>query len=183
MSSHAQRISDHSVISAALARQSDLQLRELVSRCERGRVGIGGLTHTIEVSGKPVFVKLVAVTDVERAAGPECTGNLFVLPTWYQYGVGEGSTGFNVWREVTAQQSSSAWVRNGDSDNFPLLYHWRELPRRNLGESAIDPDSIERAVRFWGNLKQSRHGYGRLPRHVLWSRCFWSMLRSRLALG
>lgn len=150
MSSHAQRLRTHAVVSEALAAQSDLELTELVSRRDRQRVGIGGSTHVIQVAGKPVFVKLVRVTDLERAAGSECTGNLFGLPTWYQYGVGEGSAGFNAWREVAAHQWTSGWARNGQCDNFPLLYHWRELPRHDLGEAASDRAGIDRAVRFWG---------------------------------
>jgi hypothetical protein len=69
---------------------------------------MGGSTHTIDVAGKPVLVKLLRVTDLERA-GPESTRNVFGLPTSDHYGVGEGSTGFSVWREVAAHQSASDW--------------------------------------------------------------------------
>lgn len=138
------------MVSAALDALSDLQLTELVRAGRGGRVGVGGSTLTIEVAGQHVFVKLIPVTALEHAAGPGCTQNLFGLPTWYQYGVGEGSTGFSVWREVAAHQSASDWVRHEECDNFPLLYHWREIPHEQVGGMGIDPDGIDRAVRFWG---------------------------------
>lgn len=66
----------------------------------------------IAPAGEAVFVKLVRLTDVERAAGSDCTQNLFALPTWYQYGVGEGSAGFNALREVGAHQTVTGWICN-----------------------------------------------------------------------
>ncbi len=127
---------------------SDSELIALLAKPVPQNVGIGGRTHVLRLAGKPVFVKLVRVTDLERDAGPECTANLFDLPTWYQYGVGEGSTGFNAWREVAAHRAVSDWVVDGKCANFPLLYHWRELPQQR---SLVDTADIARAVRFWGN--------------------------------
>ncbi|MGI8679099.1 MAG: hypothetical protein ACR2LX_10505 [Jatrophihabitans sp.] len=96
-------------------------------------------------------MKLVRITELERAAGSGCTANLFDLPTWYQYGVGEGSAGFNAWREVATHQSASDWVLNRACANFPLLYHWRELPQPMSSEAATYTADTDRAVQFWGN--------------------------------
>jgi hypothetical protein len=150
MSPHRDRVATHAVVSAALADLSDVELIELVGRRDHHSVGIGGSTRAIRVADTPVFVKLVRLTDLERVAGSDCTENLFALPTYYQYGVGEGSTGFNAWREVAAQEMASGWARDRECDNFPLLYHWRVLPQQILSETAADAFGIDHAVRFWG---------------------------------
>jgi hypothetical protein len=125
---------------------SDVELADVLRHAGSGYEGIGGSKLSIRVGGTPVFVKLIRLTDPERDAGPACTRNLFDLPTYYQYGV--GSTGFNVWREVAAHELASAWVLDGACPNFPLLYHWRVLPRRGPTTATAD---IDQAVRFWGN--------------------------------
>ena len=76
----------------------------------------------------PVFVKLVPVTELELEAGNRLsTTNLFRLPLYYQYGI--GSVGFGVWRELAAHTVASDWVLTGRHEQFPLLYHWRIIPR------------------------------------------------------
>ena len=40
-----------------------------------------------------------------------------------------GSVGFGAWRELAAHRLTSQWVQNGQHDQFPLLFHWRVLPR------------------------------------------------------
>jgi len=123
------RLSAHRTVVAELGSTSNAELISIIDRADDGRVSIGGATQSIRVADMTVFVKLVRLTDRELRAGPECTANLFDLPTWYQYGVGPGSTGFNAWREVAAHQIVSDWVLDGACSNFPLLYHWRVLPR------------------------------------------------------
>ena len=130
---------------------SNAELISIFDRADDGRVSIGGATQSIRVADTPVFVKLVRLTDRERRAGPECTANLFDLPTWYQYGVGPGSTGFNAWREVAAHQIVSGWVLDGACANFPLLYHWRVLPGLSPGSTATASTDPDDAVRFWGS--------------------------------
>ncbi len=105
------------------------------------------------MAGTPVFVKLVPVTDVERAAGSDCTANLFALPPWYQYGVGEGSAGFSVWRELSIHRWASDWVRDGECVNFPVLHHWRELPRQGLDSQPAGSPDIDCAIQFWGGSR------------------------------
>lgn len=127
---------------------TDSELVEMLGDSDRGRATIGGTTQTVQVAGTSVFAKLVQLTDREGDAGPGCTANLFDLPTWYQYGVGEGSTGFNAWREVATHKIVSDWALDGACVNFPLLYHWRELPHP---PPRAAPTDIHDAVRFWGS--------------------------------
>jgi hypothetical protein len=145
------RLAGHSPVEAMLSSMSDSELIATLSGRDHGKVGIGGATQLIRVADTSIFVKLVRLTDVELDAGSGCTANLFDLPMCYQYGVGEGSTGFNAWREVAVHQIASDWVLDGVCSNFPLLYHWRVLPRTAPGESAGLPADIDRAVHFWGD--------------------------------
>lgn len=131
-----------------LSAMSDVELADVLHHAESAHEGIGGSKLSIRVGGTQVFVKLIRLTDPERDAGPACTRNLFDLPTSYQYGVGAGSTGFNVWREVAAHEIARDWVLDGACPSFPLLYHWRVLPRRGTTPATAD---VDRAVRFWGN--------------------------------
>jgi hypothetical protein len=151
MSSFSDRRAGHGIVTAALQSMADSELVALLGQHLPESVGIGGRTRSISIAGKPVFVKLVRLTDLERDAGSNCTANLFDLPTWYQYGVGKGSTGFNAWREVAAHRAASDCVLNGKCANFPLLYHWRELPQSRSVEAAVDTTDIARAVGFWRN--------------------------------
>lgn len=78
----------------------------------------------MEVSGVPVFCKMVPLTDLESApTNYESTANLFQLPPYYQYGI--GSVGFGAWRELAAHAITSRWVIQGEHEQFPLMYHWR----------------------------------------------------------
>ena len=129
----------------------DTELVDLLGQHGSESVSIGGRTRSVTIAGQPVFVKLVRLTDLERDAGSTCTANVFDLPTWYQYGVGEGSTGFNAWREISAHRMASDWVVDGKCANFPLLYHWRELPGPRHVETAANSAELARAIAFWGN--------------------------------
>lgn len=134
------RLERHRVISAALAALDDRELARLLEG-RPFRASIGGGTTTIEIAGTPVFVKRVALTDLE-AAHPRSTRNLFELPMVYQYGI--GSSGFGVWRELAAHQLTTAWVVDGICDAFPLLHHARVLP-------SPPPDvPVDELVAQWG---------------------------------
>ncbi len=93
------------------------------------------------MAGEPVFVKRVPLTDVELAH-PRSTADLYGLPPWSHYGV--GSAGGGAWRELEAHLMTTAWVRGGDCENFPLLHHWRILPGLPRPHSDIEAD-----VAFW----------------------------------
>ena len=141
------RLAKRDAVAAELSSLSDDEVRRLLDAGAQPRVGIGGTTRSIDVASSPVFVKAIRLSDREVDAGPSDTSNLFGLPAWYHYGVGEGSTGFNAWREVAAHEMVSDWVMRDERCAFPLLYHWRIVPNvacRKLGEA-----DILRAVEFW----------------------------------
>ncbi|MEV4145611.1 hypothetical protein AB0J40_18205 [Amycolatopsis sp. NPDC049691] len=131
------RLDRHAKLAAALAEAPG----ELLTSARPLGTGIGGSTWLLEVAGEPVFVKRVALTDVElRHEGS--TADLYGLPPWSHYGV--GSAGGGAWRELAAHLAATDWVRTGACENFPLLHHWRVLP--GLPRPGAD---IERDVAFW----------------------------------
>jgi hypothetical protein len=140
------RVAKHRTVSTALAALGDTRLSSLVAGAREIGTGIGGASAVADVGGFPVFVKRVALTDLERR--PEnvmSTANIFGLPPFYQYGV--GSTGFGAWRELTAHRWTTGWVLDGRTEAFPLMYHWRVLPG-----APPPPDQtkdVERAVAYW----------------------------------
>lgn len=143
------RLARRDAVAAKLSSLSDKQIRSLLDAGTNPQVGIGGTTCSIEVAGSPVFVKAIKLSSREADAGPGNTRNLFGLPPWYHYGVGEGSTGFNAWREIATHEMVSDWVIRDNGGAFPLLYHWRIVPnvvRRELAEAEID-----RALGFWAD--------------------------------
>ena len=148
------RLGAHGAVSTSLALRSDRALRELVDTARPIGSGIGGTSALLEVSGTPVFVKRVPLTDPERR--PEnvrSTANLFGLPVFCQYGI--GGPGFGVWRELAVHTMTTGWVLAGEHEGFPLMYHWRVLPgSAPLPEELAD---VERAVAYWGGAPQVRH--------------------------
>ncbi|MFC4532850.1 serine/threonine protein phosphatase [Sphaerisporangium dianthi] len=139
------RLARHGVVSSALAPLGDRRLAELVEAAPCLGSGVGGATALLEVEGRPVFVKRVPLTDLERR--PEnirSTANLFGLPAFCHYGLGLGS-GFGAWRELAAHVLTTGWVLGGHYEGFPLLHHWRVLPGPAAGEGA----ELEEAVAYW----------------------------------
>ncbi|MCR6485153.1 hypothetical protein M8542_20190 [Amycolatopsis sp. OK19-0408] len=131
------RLARHDQIAAALAAAPD----DLLDTARPLGAGIGGSTWLLTVAGEPVFVKRVALTDLEvRHEGS--TAELHGLPPWYHYGV--GSAGISAWRELSAHLAATEWVRTGQCENFPLLHHWRVRP--GLPRPRTD---IEEDVAFW----------------------------------
>jgi hypothetical protein len=149
--SRASRLATHAAVATSLSLYSDSRLRELVDAAPRVGVGIGGETALLDVDGTPVFVKHVRLTDLERQ--PEhvrSTANLFGLPVFCHYGVGEiGAPGFGAWRELAVHVMTTGWVSAGEHEGFPLMHHWRVLPDagRPLPDELAD---VERAVEYWG---------------------------------
>ncbi|MCW6007747.1 serine/threonine protein phosphatase [Micromonospora sp. CPCC 205371] len=141
------RLSRYSAVSTALALMSDRRLGQVVASATPAGTGIGGSSVRLDVEGVPVFAKRVALTDLERQPGNlMSTANLFGLPPYFQYGV--GSPGFGAWRELAAHTMSTNWVLSGQSQAFPLLYHWRVLP----GPPAASDEraDVDGAVAYWG---------------------------------
>ncbi|MBB5937320.1 hypothetical protein FHS42_004399 [Streptomyces zagrosensis] len=65
-------------------------------------VGVGGRSALLEVSGTPVFVKRVPLTEMElHPDHVRSTGNVFGLPLFCQYGI--GGPGFGAWRTCKAR--------------------------------------------------------------------------------
>jgi hypothetical protein len=133
------RLARHRKIAAALeAADADL----LASARPLG-TGIGGSTWLLHVGGEPVFVKRVALTDVERRH-ERSTADLYGLPQWSHYGV--GSAGGGAWRELELHRMTSEWVHRGQCENFLLLHHWRVLPARS--RTPLPRAELERDVAF-----------------------------------
>jgi hypothetical protein len=164
------RMATRAVIAASLSSMSSDAMRTLLAGDGTRRVGLGGSTQVIEIAGSSVFVKLLTLTDRELDAGPDDTRNLFGLPPWYQYGVGEGSTGFSAWREIAAHELASEWVVTGAHSAFPLLYHWRVLhPVPQIGSGESD---IRRVVQSWEAPRGSKCDCARSRRPTPSQRCF-----------
>jgi serine/threonine protein kinase len=146
------RLRTRDAVAASLSSMSSSAIYSLLHDGGRQEVSIGGATRVIEVAGSPVFVKMIKLSDREVEAGPADTRNLFGLPPWYQYGVGEGSVGFSAWREIACHEMASEWVVTGKHGAFPVLYHWRIVP----GVALFGPAEAEvlRAVEFWADTPE-----------------------------
>lgn len=150
------RLAAHSAVSRSLALRSDPALREFVDKAVPMGSGVGGKSALTEVAGTPVFLKRVPLTDPElQPEHVRSTANLFDLPDFCQYGIGEiGWPGFGAWRELAVHTMTTNWVLTGEYEGFPLMYHWRVLPDSTpLPEELAD---IERAVAYWGGGSQVR---------------------------
>jgi hypothetical protein len=150
------RLGRSATVVTALAPLSDAQLAVRLRDWSPGHHGIGGATGTLDVDGVTVFVKQVLVTTPELAA-PRSTANLFGLPCLYQYALGQdavGSLGFGAWRELATHELTTSWVQGGRFTGFPLLHHWRLLPRPQRPER--DGAELERQVAAWGGSEAVR---------------------------
>lgn len=115
-------------LSAFLASRSDFELAELVGTGRVISVGVGGGSELIDIDSVPVFTKRIPLTDRE-VTNSGSTANLFDLPMFCQYGI--GGPGFNAWRELAANIIVTDAVLAGETQSFPILYHWRVLPGRS----------------------------------------------------
>lgn len=116
--------------SASLEARGDDALGSLLTAAPGGAVGVGGSTSVLDVDGVPVFVKRIPITERELAH-PGSTADLFGLPLSCQYGMHRlAGPGFGAWRELAANRIVTEAVLAGETQAFPLLYHWRVLPGR-----------------------------------------------------
>jgi len=141
-------------LAARLSNLSDEALADLVAPGARWRAGWGE-SAAIEVDGERVFVKKISLSDLERT--PEnrrSTANLYDLPLFYQYGV--GSAGFGAWRELDALTRASDWARSGACEHFPLVYHWRVLPRTAPALTPAQQRRLDRGVDYWNGSDRVR---------------------------
>jgi hypothetical protein len=134
----------HERLSASLASYSEIELAALVGTGQADSVGVGGGSAVLDVDGVPVFAKRIPLTDRELAH-PGSTANLFDLPMFCQYGI--GGPGFNAWRELTANIVVTDAVLAGETQSFPVLYHWRALPGRSpVAAEHADIDTVVAAL-------------------------------------
>lgn len=157
------RLAAYSTVSTSLALRSDHRLGELVDAAVPLGSGVGGKSALLEVDGKPVFVKRVPLTDMERL--PEhvrSTANLFGLPTFCQYGVAGGPAGFGAWRELAVHTMTTNWMLEGQYQGFPMMYHWRVLPDTTV--LPMELADVERAVAYWGGRPEVRRRIEALQR-------------------
>ncbi|HEX9999988.1 MAG TPA: serine/threonine protein phosphatase [Actinoplanes sp.] len=144
------RVDRFGAVATALALLSDHELGRLVDAAPAVGSGVGGASARLEIAGAPVFVKRLPLTDLEREpANVMSTANLYAVPTFCHYGVAElAGPGFGAWRELAANAMTTNWVLTGQSEAFPLMYHWRVLPgAAPPGEEHAD---IDRVVGYWG---------------------------------
>jgi hypothetical protein len=146
------RIGIYSSLSKELAGLNDEELASLIAGGHFLGSGIGGNSKRLQFKDQSLFVKQIPLTDLERQPqNIQSTANLFELPTFCQYGLG-GHPGFGAWREVAAHTMATKWVINGECENFPILYHWRVLPRPKPGPMNQEQlNTLEQDVKFWEN--------------------------------
>ena len=136
------------MLSAFLSSQNDVELARLVDTVQISSVGVGGAAGVIRVydnrlNGVPVFTKRIPLS-VREIAEVGSTSNHFDLPTFCQYGIGGPS--FNAWRELAANIVVTDAVLAGETQSFPMLYHWRILPGRSpVAAEHADIDSVHTA--------------------------------------
>jgi hypothetical protein len=124
---------------------SDAELAALVGTGRAISDGVGGGSELLEVDSVPVFTKRIPLTDRE-VANSGSTANLFGLPMFCQYGL--GGPGFSAWRELAANITITEAVLAGETQAFPILYHWRVLPGRS--PVAAEHADIDAAVTALG---------------------------------
>ncbi len=130
----------HQRVSASLGSRSDVELAALVGTGRFISVGVGGGSELVDCDSVPVFVKRIPLTDRE-VANSSSTANLFDLPMFCQYGI--GGPGFNAWRELAANIIVTDAVLAGETQSFPILYHWRVLPGRSpVAAEHADIDTV-----------------------------------------
>lgn len=145
------RHSQHSHISKHLKTLSDSDLVTLLKQSTPLQSG-WGTTRKLEIDGILLFVKQIPLNETEGALKHiGSTENLFELPLYYQYGVGSG--GFSAWRELSAHRMTTQWVLAGESQNFPILYHWRVLDNFQ-DKKPFDEEVLKNYVAYWENSLQ-----------------------------
>jgi serine/threonine protein kinase len=145
----AERRADYHELSTALAYLDDRQLRAIVRHTQpAGRTAWGG-GEVISLHNRRIYVKRLLLTERERAH-MFSTRNHYRLPMYYQYGV--GSAGFGAFRELAAYVKTTNAVLAGQVAGFPLLYHFRVMPR--LGRPVRrDPAELRAYVARWNDSK------------------------------
>ena len=133
-------------LNTQLAYLDNHQLNSLIDN-DKGQTNSWGTNHVIKLGKSKIFVKKIPITEAEYTHFFS-TQNLYNLPTYYNYGV--GSAGFSISRELATHIKTTNWVLAGEIENFPLLYHYRILPRS--GERPpFDHEKHKRYVKYWNS--------------------------------
>jgi hypothetical protein len=155
----AKRKVTYGCVANELALLSNKRLLKCLSEANPVGTSIGGTAVVLNLNGTNIFVKKIRLTDIEIL--PEnvmSTANLFGLPSYCQYGIGDGpngSPGFGVWRELATNILTTNWVLADECPNFPMLYHWRILPKDTVGPPSSEVlDELERNVEYWEDQKK-----------------------------
>lgn len=142
------RLSRHAHLSKILENLSDEEISILLKNGIFQHSG-WGKSVKLEIDEIPIFVKKLPLNDLEGMdVNLHSTKNLFELPLYYQYGVGSG--GFNLWREVHAHIMTTKWVLNNETQNIPLMYHWRIIHETDE-KDPFDEEKWNDYVKYWGN--------------------------------
>lgn len=147
----APRTERHQRLSDQLGNHSDHELAKLLDNGRTVGVGVGGSAAVLDVDGVQVFVKRIPLSERELAH-PASTANLFDLPLHCQYGIGGPS--FNTWRELAANNVVTNAILAGETESFPMLYHWRVLPGRP--PIAAEHADIDKVVAAQGGSRAVR---------------------------
>lgn len=146
--SHKKRVSAYTELSTRL---SEVPSSEMIRLLKKSKIRAGwGTNHVLKVGGQKIFAKKIPLTELEFQHAFE-TRNLFKLPLFYNYGV--GSAGFGAFRELIGQIKATNWVLKGDHLGFPLMYHYRILPRT---EPSSPPDKVwlKKYAEFWNGSEE-----------------------------
>lgn len=142
------RITAHYDVSTKLSLLSNQHISALLNSATPLATGIGGTTALLQINDTTLFIKKIHLTDLEKQSKHiMSTANLFNLPPYCHYGI--GSPGFGVWRELATHIMTTNWILTGECPNFPLMYHWRWLPRIKTDPTAHDLEELEREVKLW----------------------------------
>ncbi|MEM9068949.1 MAG: hypothetical protein AAGE52_10600 [Myxococcota bacterium] len=120
-----ERIDQHTFVAAALDALSDEEVAAWLGASEPLRRDGNALLAL--PGGDQVFVKLLALTDLEQEPPHwPSTANCFGLPPYYGYRI--GGAGFGVRRELEAHAMANEWVLAGECASFVLMHGYRVVP-------------------------------------------------------
>ncbi len=118
------RINLYNKLSYELLLNSDEQIKNRLKQTKTDDVKRWGETGITTIANKKVFYKKIPLAQLYYENNLD-TSNLYDVPAYYNYGY--GSAGINPWRELITHINLSNWVIQGETKNFPILYHWRVI--------------------------------------------------------
>ncbi|MBT7912488.1 hypothetical protein HN588_01110, partial [Candidatus Bathyarchaeota archaeon] len=133
-------------LSSHLSQLSNEQLTRLL----KNATSASEPNTALELGSDRVFAKRVPVTDLEHN-NMLSTANYYRLPNYFNFTGGGG--GLGVFREIVTYIKTTNWVLAGAIGCFPLLYHWRILPRSSAVKP-LDEDDHREFVRRWNSNKR-----------------------------